>query len=205
MKENAFIAIEGNIGAGKTTLAHRLATKLNGRLVLEEFEENSFLKGFYQDPQRYAFSAEMSFLADRFHQLSEVQAVQDIFMPAIIADYSPHKSLIFAQNNLNEAEFQLYRQFWEMSLGRLRRPELIVFLQRSLASLKANIALRGRSYEESIQDDYLRGLGEKYYHFLRGQNRSKILEINSEGYDFLKSEADLNWLIEQIEQKLIAS
>jgi len=189
--EDKYIAIEGNIGSGKTTLATLLAEKLSARLVLEEFEENPFLGRFYQDKDRYAFSVEMSFLADRYHQLSNLPTTQDLFLPNLVADYAPFKSLIFAQNNLPDIEFQLYRKFWEMTLGKVRQPDLLIFLQRPIKSLLNNIDRRGRSYEENMSHDYLIKLNESYVSFIKQNWRSKIIYLEADSFDFIQSESDV--------------
>lgn len=192
--EGKYIAIEGNIGSGKTTLAHRMAHHLNARLLLEEFEDNPFLEKFYGQPQRYAFSLEMSFLADRYHQLQQC-LVEDLFQPTIIADYAPWKSLIFAQCNLGEEEFQLYRQFWEMSLGKVAAPDLIIYLRRPLASLQANIALRGRPYEQQIDPAYLQEIGARYERFLCHREELPLLALDADRYNWLKKPEDLETIV----------
>ena len=180
-----YIAIEGNIGAGKTTLSKLLAKQLNARLVLEEFEENPFLSKFYKDPKRYAFSVEMAFLADRYHQLNQIQLTEDLFQPMVISDYAPFKSLIFAQNNLSEEEFNLYREFWKMALGKLRQPDLILYLNRPLDSLQQNIRKRGRDYEMNLESSYLEKLSERYAFYLKNQWSGKLIYIDADEWDFI--------------------
>lgn len=198
MNDIRYIAIEGNIGAGKTTLSRILAKKLKGRLILEEFADNPFLEKFYDDPERYAFSVEMAFLADRYHQLSSLPASGDLFSSYIIADYAPFKSLVFAQNNLNDAEFRLYREFWQMAFQNVPQPDLLIYLQRSPQSLMKNIEQRGRSFEENLKKDYLIKLTERYGIYLNHFWKGKILRINADLKDFLHSETDVQSLIEQI-------
>ena len=193
-----YIAIEGNIGAGKTTLAKRLSKKLRGRLVLEEFADNPFLEKFYEEPERYAFSVEMAFLADRYHQLYELPTSGDLFQSYIIADYAPFKSLIFAQNNLSQDEFRLYREFWQLAFQNIRQPDLIIFLNRSYSSLHRNIEKRGRSYEQNLQTDYLERLTERYSNYLNHFWEGKILRVDADEVDFLHSETDVISLIEEI-------
>ena len=188
---NKFIAIEGNIGSGKTTLAHKLAEHLNSRLLLEEFEDNPFLRGFYQDPKRYGFSVEMSFLADRYHQLSKALLHQDLFSPLLISDYAPFKSLIFAQANLTSAEIQLYKKFWEMSIGKLKEADLIIYLIRPVESLKKNIAKRGREYEKNMSENYLLKIKEGYESRFKQINKKKILRLEADKYDILGSQNDV--------------
>ncbi len=199
LKDIKYIAIEGNIGAGKTTLAKLLAKQLKGRLILEEFADNPFLEKFYQEPERYAFSVEMAFLADRYHQLSELPSSGDLFQPYIIADYAPFKSLIFAQNNLNEAEFRLYREFWQMAFNKIRQPDLIIYLHRSNPNLIQNIKKRGRSYEQNLKEDYLLKLTERYGVYLKNFWDGDILRIDADLQDFLHSESDVLSLIDRIQ------
>lgn len=195
-----YIAIEGNIGAGKTTLAKLLSKKLKARLVLEEFADNPFLEKFYEDQERFAFSVEMAFLADRYHQLSEIPSSGDLFQSYIVADYAPFKSLIFAQNNLSQDEFRLYREFWQMAFNKIRQPDLIIYLNRTYPSLQRNIQKRGRSYEQNLQTDYLERLTERYSYYLKHFWDGEILRIDADEVDFLQSETAVNSLIEQIEQ-----
>ncbi len=194
-----YIAIEGNIGAGKTTLAKLLSKKLKARLVLEEFADNPFLEKFYEDQERFAFSVEMAFLADRYHQLSEIPSSGDLFQSYIVADYAPFKSLIFAQNNLSQDEFRLYREFWQMAFNKIRQPDLIIYLNRTYPSLKRNIQKRGRSYEQNLQTEYLERLTERYSYYLKHFWDGEILRIDADEVDFLQSETSVNSLIEQIE------
>lgn len=198
MNQPYYIVIEGNIGSGKTTLARALAHYLEARLVLEEFEANPFLEGFYREPHRYAFSVEMAFLADRYHQLSEQVQVEDLFAPTLIADYAPWKSLIFAQNNLDAKEFNLYRRFWEMSLGSLRKPDLVIYLQRSIPSLLAKIYYRGRRYEQCIGEEYLRSIHQSYESFFRQHPETKVYRVNADEHDFLKKKTTISKLWEKI-------
>lgn len=201
--EGKYIAIEGNIGSGKTTLAKILAERLSARLVLEEFEDNPFLERFYEDKQRYAFSVEMSFLADRYHQLSALPTTQDLFLPNVVADYAPFKSLIFAQNNLPEVEFKLYHKFWKMALGKVRQPDLLIFLQRPISSLLRNIDKRGRSYEENMSENYLMKLNESYLSFIKQNWQADILYLEADSFDFLQSESDIESVVEKVLKKYL--
>jgi deoxyguanosine kinase len=145
MKYN-YISIEGNIGAGKTSLATRIAKQFNAKLILEQFEDNSFLPKFYKDPDRYAFPLELSFLAERFHQLKKQLTVQDLFKSFTITDYFINKSLIFAQKTLQSDEFGLYKNLFQIINSALPKPDLLVFLYLDIEKLKENILKRGRSY-----------------------------------------------------------
>jgi deoxyadenosine/deoxycytidine kinase len=199
-----FIAIEGNIGSGKTTLAKLLAKSLNSRLLLEEFDSNPFLEGFYKNPKRFAFSLEMSFMAERYQQLNNHLRQQDLFQPLVIADYMPAKSLLFAQNNLNQDEFKLYREFWQMSLGTLSPPDLTVYLEAPLDKLINNISERGREYETNIKNDYLTGIGEKYEKYLKQLDSSNLLRLETKHLDCLRSIEDLNFVKGLILKKIKA-
>lgn len=201
--EGKYIAIEGNIGSGKTTLAKLLSERLNARLVLEEFEENPFLGRFYEDKERFAFSVEMSFLADRYHQLNNLPTTQDLFLPNLVADYAPFKSLIFAQNNLSEVEFQLYRKFWQMALGKVRQPDLLIFLHRPLESLLRNIDKRGRFYEKNMSHNYLLRLNESYASFIKQNWASKVIDLNADSFDFLHSESDVEQVVDAVLEKYL--
>lgn len=200
--EHPYICIEGNIGSGKTTLSHALSKYLSARLVLEEFTDNPFLERFYQEPQRYAFSLEMAFLADRYHQLSNLHGQTDLFQPTILADYAPFKSLVFAQNNLDDPEFKLYRTFWQMSLGKLREPDLVLYLQRPVHRLLENIAQRGRSYEMEIESEYLENIHERYQAYFKHHRATKTLFINAEEYDFKQDPNAVVRVWQRIEQRL---
>lgn len=199
MSNLKYIAIEGNIGAGKTTLAKILSKRLKARLVLEEFADNPFLAKFYEEPDRYAFSVEMAFLADRYHQLSELPSSGDLFQSYVIADYAPFKSLIFAQNNLSEAEFRLYRQFWQMAFQNVPKPDLLIYLQRTNTSLLSNIHSRGRDFEQNLKEPYLMKLTERYSFYLNHFWEGRVLRIDADAKDFLHSETDVQWLIDEIE------
>ena len=171
----SYIAVEGLIGAGKTTLCKALSEKLNARLLLEEFEENPFLPGFYSDPDRYGFSVELSFLAQRYHQLKTV-GERDLFQPLTIADYSIGKSLVFAQTALEEVEFKLFRELYDIMYTGLPHPELIVYLHMPLERVRSQIAHRGRDYEMRISEEYLERVQDHYMdHFQKSTHSSVVL------------------------------
>lgn len=190
---NRYIAFEGNIGAGKTTLARLLAEKTGARLMLEEFADNPFLASFYENRSRYAFSLEMAFLADRFHQLGNYKE-NDLFQPLLIADYSIYKSLIFAQNNLSGNELHLYRNFFEIIAGSLRKPDLVIFLNRSMDTLERQILNRGREYELMIERQYLLNIQENYIRFFKQNAEVHVVVVDADRYDFIGNEAHLEWL-----------
>jgi len=200
MLKYRYVAIEGIIGAGKTTLAKLLGEEINSRLLLEEFADNPFLEKFYKEPQRYAFSVEMSFLADRYHKIKKFFDSPDLFQPTVISDYAPFKSLIFAQTNLGEEEFKLYREFFEMSIGKLPKPDLVVFLDRTIPVLLKHIKQRGRGFEQSIQEEYLVSLKENYIRFFKQTTEQKVLVLNADQYNFLNNKADVRLILGLLEE-----
>jgi len=196
-----YIAIEGNIGAGKTTLSTKMAEQFNARLILEQFEDNSFLPKFYEDQERYAFPLELSFLADRYQQLKSRLATQDLFHPVTIADYFIHKSLIFARKTLNDQEFTLYSRLFAIIDNVLPKPDLLVYLYLDIGRLQDNIRKRGRSYEQNIQDGYLMKIQEGYFDYIRQQQGMRILLIDTNGLDFVANPQDYDKIINIIMQE----
>lgn len=193
-----YIVIEGNIGAGKTSLASRISAELNASLILEQFEENSFLPKFYEDPARYAFPLELSFLADRYQQLKNHFNKPDLFTSFTIADYFIFKSLIFASRNLEQLEFGLYGKLFNIVSSVVPKPDLIVYLYLSLDNLKKNIQKRGRAYEQNIQFEYLDKIQTGYLDFLRQQPDLRILLIDTNELDFVNREVDYQWIKEMV-------
>lgn len=193
-----YIAIEGNIGAGKTTLATRLAEQFNTRLILEQFEDNSFLPKFYEDQARYAFPLELSFLADRFQQLKSKVAVHDMFSPVTIADYFILKSLIFARKTLSGDEFALYTRLFTIIENSLPKPDLLVYLYLDIDRLQYNIKKRGRSYEQKIENEYLIRIQEGYLEYIKKQQDLRVLLIDTNKLDFVAEPKDYQTLIEII-------
>jgi len=189
-----YIVIEGNIGAGKTSLATRISAELNASLILEQFEENSFLPKFYEDPARYAFPLELSFLADRYQQLKNHFNKPDLFTNFTIADYFIFKSLIFASRNLEPLEFGLYGKLFNIVSSVVPRPDLIVYLYLNLDNLRDNIKKRGRVYEQNIQFEYLDKIQTGYLEFLRQQFDLRVLLIDTNGIDFVNREKDYQWV-----------
>ncbi len=196
-----YIAIEGNIGAGKTTLATRMSQQFNSRLILEQFEDNSFLPKFYEDPSRYAFPLELSFLADRFQQLKSKLALQDMFHPNTIADYFILKSLIFAKKTLSSEEFTLYSRLFSIIENALPKPDLLVYLYLDISRLQSNIRMRGRVYEQKIEDDYLRKIQEGYLDYIKQQQGLRVLLIDTNKLDFVAHQEDYDQLIDIIMQE----
>ncbi len=198
-----YIAIEGTIGAGKTTLATRISNDFNGKLVLEEFEgdKNPFLPKFYKEPEKYSFQLEMTFLALRFQQLKDKLGALDLFHDFIISDYYVAKSLIFSRNNLQEDEYQLFSRFFNIIFSDMPKPELLVYLYCDVDRLQANIHKRGRSYEQEISDEYLADIQQGYLNFLnQQQGNMRILLLDTTRMDFVANENDYRSIIEAINQ-----
>jgi len=198
-----YIAIEGTIGAGKTTLATRIANDFNGKLVLEEFEgdKNPFLPKFYKEPEKYSFQLEMTFLALRFQQLKDKLGALDLFHDFIISDYYVAKSLIFSRNNLQEDEYQLFARFFNIIFSDMPKPELLVYLYSNVSRLQQNIRKRGRSYEQEISDAYLESIQQGYFDFLRQQqNTMRILLIDMNNVDFVKNDDDYRRILDVIDR-----
>jgi deoxyguanosine kinase len=193
-----YIAIEGTIGAGKTSLAQMLAAEFNTRLILEQFEENDFLPKFYKDPEKYAFPLELSFLASRFQQLKSELSVTDLFRNTIISDYFISKSLIFSKATLQEDEFNLYSKLFNIINLSLPGPDLIVYLYASVTRLKSNIILRGRTYEQNIENSYLQRIQDGYFEYLRKLPGMRILILDTNKLDFVNNQMHYNWIKEKI-------
>jgi len=200
MKQYNFIAIEGTIGAGKTSLATRIASEFNAKLILEQFEDNAFLPKFYEDQEKYAFPLEMSFMASRFQQLKDKLGVFDLFSSFIISDYYIMKSLIFARKTLPEDELALFTKFFNFISASLPKPDLLVYLYLDIDKLQHNIRLRGRTYEKEIQDDYLYRIQEGYFEFIGQQQDMRILILDTNNIDFVHHESDYQKIIEIIDQ-----
>jgi len=193
-----FIAIEGNIGAGKTTLAHKIADDFNAKMVLERFADNPFLPKFYKDQARYAFPLEMSFLADRYQQISDDLAQLDLFKDFIVADYHIFKSLIFAKVTVTEDEFRLYRKLFEIIYKEIPKPDLYIYLYQNTNRLLQNIKKRGRSYEQEIPADYLEKINKGYFDFIKTHPELNILVLDVSDLDFVKNQVDYIYILEQI-------
>ena len=192
-----FIAIEGVIGAGKTTLAQLLSERNNARLVLEKFEENPFLPKFYEDRKRYAFQTQLAFLASRFKQQQKMTN-KELFDEFIISDYIFEKDRIFARLNLDEDELALYDNIYGIMTGISAKPDLVIYLQSSVDRLMENIENRGRDYEKHITPDYLQELSDAYNQFFYHYEKAPLIIINSTNVDFLHNPDHLAYLEEQI-------
>ena len=185
-----YISIEGNIGAGKTSLATRMAERHGARLVLEEFAENPFLEHFYKQPDRYAFPVELSFLAERFSQLKEELTNRNLFQSVVMSDYFINKSFIFARANLGPDEFDLFMQLFKIVEANLPKPELLVYLYLPEEQLLANIKKRGRSYEQDIQAKYLRNIEKSYFSFMKQHKKMRTVIIDTSEVDFVNNPDD---------------
>jgi deoxyadenosine/deoxycytidine kinase len=197
-----YIAIEGNIGAGKTTLSTKLAEDCNAKLVLERFADNPFLPKFYKDQSRYAFPLEMSFLADRYQQLSDDLAQFDLFKDFVVADYHIFKSLIFAKVTLQEDEFRLYKTMFDIIHKEMPKPDLYVYLYQNTDRLLENIKKRGRSYEQEIPADYLEKINQGYLDYIKTQTDLNVLIIDVSDLDFVKKQEDYVFLLHEINAKI---
>jgi deoxyadenosine/deoxycytidine kinase len=195
-----FITIEGNIGAGKTTLAHMLAQHFNAKLILEEFADNPFLPKFYEKPQQYAFPLELFFMAERYKQLKEMLQTQDLFSNLVISDYLFVKSLLFAKINLLEEEYNLYQKLFDIINPQLVQPDLLIFLNAPVTYLQANIKKRNRSYELQIEDDYLLKVHNMYTQYLK-QHPVRTLMIDTTKIDFLANPADFQRILDALEKE----
>ena len=194
-----FIAIEGNIGAGKTSLTHMMAEDFNAKSIFERFADNPFLPKFYEDAERYAFTLEMSFLADRYQQISDDLAQLDLFKDFIIADYDVFKSLIFSKITLPEDEFLLYRKLFYQVYKDFKRPDLYVYLHQNTEKLQQNIKKRGRIYEKNLTSEYLDKIHMGYLEFIKNSPQSKVKIIDISARDFVENRHDYLWLLEQIQ------
>ncbi len=185
-----YIVIEGNIGAGKTTLSKMIAEDFNAKLILEQFVDNPFLPKFYKEPDKYSFQLELSFLAERYQQLNNELTSRDLFRPFTVADYYFMKSLIFARATLKEDEYNLYRQIFNIIYKSIPKPDLYVYLHMEVKKLKENIQKRGRDYEKEIPEEYLLKLQEGYFDFFRQQNDIKYLIIDANNMDLVENPDD---------------
>lgn len=185
-----FLAIEGNIGAGKTTLSRMLAADFNLRLILEQFTDNPFLPFFYESPERYAFPVELFFMTERHKQLQEELTNRDLFQQSIVADYFFLKTLLFARKNLNEEEYRLFQRLFQVLNGSFPQPDLLVYLHRPVNVLLAQIRKRARAFEGDISADYLDRIQTAYFDFFRNPGGTPVLIIDLEDTDFESTPAN---------------
>ena len=197
--QHRFITIEGNIGAGKTTLAHLLAKRLNARLILEEFADNPFLPKFYENPKLYAFPLELFFMAERFKQLKDNLFKTDLFQSITVSDYLFTKCLLFARINLPEEEFKLFQKLFDVMQQQLVFPDIIIYLHSSITRLQKNIKKRNRSYEQKIPDSYLQSIQDTYTNYIK-QHAIKTILVEAGNADFLSNEAHIEAIIEALDK-----
>ncbi len=192
-----FITIEGNIGAGKTTLANLLAEKLNARLILEEFAENPFLPKFYENPQHFAFPLELFFMAERYKQLKDMVHTKELFQTVTVSDYLFTKCLLFAKVNLPEEEFRLYQKLFDIIHQQLVFPDILIYLHAPVNKLQQNIKKRNRTFEQSISDEYLFNIQETYTNYIK-QHKIKTLFIDASNADFVNNESHLKVIMDAL-------
>ena len=197
MRKIYHIAVEGTIGVGKTSLAKILSEVLSARLILEEFEENPFLKEFYQDRKRWAFQTQINFLISRYYQQLRLQQV-DLFADKIVSDYMFAKDKLFAQTSLDDNEMALYQKLAGIFEKNITYPDLVIFLQSDTDRLMYNIKERGRDYEQDMDWEYIAQLNEIYNQYFMRYNKSNLLVINANDIDFVNNENDLNQILEVI-------
>jgi deoxyadenosine/deoxycytidine kinase len=194
-----FVVIEGNIGAGKTSLTKQIAQDLNAKVIFEQFAENPFLPKFYQDSEKYSFPLELSFLADRYHQL-KAELSSDMFKNFVIADYYFTKSLIFSKNTLQDDEYKLYRQIFNIIYNSLPKPDLYVYLYLSVENLQKNIKKRGRNYEQNISNEYLEKIQNGYFSYFKQEKEGTFLVIDTNEIDFVNRPEDYKKIMNTIFQ-----
>ena len=199
--EYRFITIEGCIGAGKTTLTQKLAEDYNGRPILEQFEDNPFLPMFYADPARHAFPVELYFMAERFQQLKSLHSEPDIFKSFTVSDFLFQKSLIFAMNNLKDAESKLYRMLFDIIYPNLPKPDIILYLYAPVDKLIANIRKRGRGYEQNIQPEYLQSIQQAYLEHFKLLTNTRIVLLDTSEMDFTERKDDYQRIISILNEK----
>lgn len=200
MKYN-FITIEGCIGAGKTTLATKLAERFGGKLILEQFEDNPFLPQFYEDPERHAFPVELYFMAERFQHLKRLLSEADMFTSFTVADFIFQKSLIFANQNLNENEAKLYRMLFDMINTTLPKPDIVLYLYAPVEKLLANIKRRGRDYEQNISAEYLENIQQAYLNYFKMQSGNRIVLLDVKDLNYADYTADFDKVVSLLQQK----
>jgi deoxyadenosine/deoxycytidine kinase len=194
-----FITIEGNIGAGKTTLAHLLSKHFNARLILEEFADNPFLPKFYENPDQYAFPLELFFMAERYKQLKEMVHTKDLFQSITVSDYLFTKCLLFAKVNLPDEEFRLYQKLFDIIHQQLVFPEILIYLHAPVHKLQSNIKKRNREYEQKIPDEYLFNIQETYTSYIK-QHNIKTIFVDASNADFLGNEKHLQVILDALDK-----
>lgn len=195
-----FITIEGCIGAGKTTLAQKLAADLNGKLILERFEDNPFLPRFYEDPKRHAFPVELYFMAERFQHLKKLLSEADIFKSFTVSDFLFQKSLIFAMQNLHNDEAKLYRMLFDIINTSLPKPDLVLYLYAPVEKLMQNIQKRGREYEKAIQPAYLETIQNGYLEYFKHQQHSRVVLLDTTALNFVDNPEHYRQVIDTLSE-----
>ena len=186
--------MEGNIGVGKTTFCRKLASQVSCNLVLEGFEDNPFLPMFYQNPRRYAFSVELFFMTERHKQMQEAFTSTDLFNGLVLSDYYFPKTQIFAKNNLSDEEFRLFQRLYNVLFQQFPRPDLLIYLHKSVPKLKAQINQRGRGYESDLSHEYLAQIQDAYFEYFKGITSFPILIVEVENLDFVNKKEDFKKL-----------
>ncbi|MBS1947818.1 MAG: deoxynucleoside kinase [Bacteroidetes bacterium] len=194
-----FITIEGNIGAGKTTLAHLLSKHFNARLILEQFADNPFLSKFYESPRQFAFPLELFFMAERYKQLKELVHTKDLFQSITISDYLFTKCLLFAKVNLPEEEFRLYQKLFDIIYQQLAQPDIVIYLHAPVSKLQKNIKKRNRVYEQNIPDAYLFDIQEAYTNYIK-QHNVKTIYVDAGNADFLGNQNHFQVIVDALEK-----
>lgn len=192
-----FVVIEGNIGVGKTSLARKIGEEMNAKIILEQFADNSFLPKFYENPEKYSFPLELSFLAERYYQLKN-ELSHDLFKTFTIADYYFMKSLIFAKTTLQDDEYLLYKKLFNIIYSSLPKPALYVYLHAPVERLLQNIRQRGRAYEQQMEAGYLQRLQDAYFSFFRQHRSQRFLVLDVTDVDFVHNQTDYKRLLSVI-------
>ena len=193
-----YIAIEGVIGAGKTTLAHFIANHFSSKLLLEEYEDNTFLAKFYQEKDKYNFPLELSFLASRYHQVKNEIEKRDLFQDSIVSDFVLYKSLVFASINLKGDELDLYKKLFQIMFQHIPVPDLTIYIYHTIDSLRKNIMQRSREYEKGIENSYLEQLNENYLSYFKQLSQHRIVIINGKDYDIVGQSENSEKLIQLV-------
>tara|TARA_B100000902_G_scaffold302663_1_gene290689 strand:+ start:38493 stop:39128 length:636 start_codon:yes stop_codon:yes gene_type:complete len=195
-----YITIEGNIGSGKTSFARKLSEKFESKLLLEEFETNPFLSKFYEDPEKNSLPLELYFLSERYNQLNKYKTNTDLFYQYVIADHSFFKSKLFAQNNLNKEELNLFEKLYNIMSNNIRESDLLIYLHSDIDRIIKNIKNRGRIYEQNINEKYLKSIEEKYFDYIKKQDKTPVIIFDITNIDFVKEEIYFYRILEEIQQ-----
>ena len=198
--KHLYIAIEGNIGSGKTTFSEMLAEQFQCKLILEQFSDNPFLPNFYEQPERHAFPLELFFMAERYQQLGELTS-GDLFVTQVVSDYFFMKSKLFAQNNLKEDELLLFNRLSDIALKNLPKPDLLMYLHSDVNRLQENICKRGRDYEQNISDEYLLQIQERYFDYFKKQKDFPVLIVDVSKVDFVEDALVYQKMVSLLEKK----